>query len=260
MPGLQMQKNTIHTQNRCLTGKTALVTGGAQRLGRAMALALATNGAQVIVHYRSSVDAAHTLKLEIEQQGGKAGLMQADLSDAKAVEALLPNVIEQYSPVDILINNASIFEQQTLHETTEQTIQANMQIHAYAPLVLSRALASRNRPGHIVNLLDSRVRDYDQQHVPYHLSKRALMSLTRMLAMELAPAIAVNAVAPGLILAPRGEDEDYLTRLAHTNPLQRHGDPKDVAEAVLFLVQSHFITGQIIYVDGGRHMKGHFYG
>ena len=260
MPGLIMQKNTVNNPIDHLAGKTALVTGAARRVGRTIVLTLVAHGARVIIHYRSSADAARTLMQEVEQQGGHAELIQADLSDPQAAEALLPSVIEKYGPLDILINNASIFEPQTLQETTEGHIQANMQIHACAPLALSRALARQNRSGHIVNLLDSRVRDYDRQHVPYHLSKRALMSLTRMLAVELAPAIAVNAVAPGLILPPKGEDEDYLTRLAHTNPLQRHGNPEDVAEAILFLVQSRFITGQIIYVDGGRHMKGHFYG
>jgi NAD(P)-dependent dehydrogenase (short-subunit alcohol dehydrogenase family) len=147
-------------------------------------------------------------------------------------------------------------------ETTSEALALNMQIHAYAPLALSRAFAGQDPfvSGHIVNLLDSRVQDYDKLHVPYHLSKRSLLALTRMLAIELAPRVAVNAVAPGLILAPAGHGQEYMENLAHTNPMNRYGNPQDIVEAVLFLVQSEFITGQVIYVDGGRHMKGHMYG
>ncbi|NQV31372.1 MAG: SDR family oxidoreductase, partial [Phycisphaeraceae bacterium] len=130
------------------------------------------------------------------------------------------------------------------------------------PLALSRAFAAQGQltSGHIINMLDSRVQDYYKLHVPYHLSKRSLLALTRMLAIELAPGVAVNAVAPGLILAPEGKGDEYLQALAHTNPLNRSGGPQDICEAVLFLLRSEFITGQIIYVDGGRHMKGHMYG
>ena len=110
-----------------------------------------------------------------------------------------------------------------------------------------------------MNLLDARVTAYDRQHASYHVSKRVLLTLTRMLAMELAPRIAVNAVAPGLILPPKGQDESYLQKLLDSNPLHRHGDPSDVTDAILFLVTSRFITGQILYVDGGYHMKGHLY-
>ena len=242
-----------------LAGKTALVTGAAKRLGRRMALALAQQGAQVLVHYhRSQAEASQVLE-EIQQQRGTAYLVQADLSQASQAESLLARARALAGPIDILINNASVFKEQTLWQTTETSLQANMQIHAYAPLVLARSLASQDRPGHIINLLDSRVQDYDQQHLPYHLSKRTLLCLTRILALELAPTIAVNAIAPGLILPPEGQDDQYLERLAHTNPLQRYGHPQDIVAAMLFLLRSEFISGQIIYVDGGRHMKGQVY-
>ncbi len=100
---------------------------------------------------------------------------------------------------------------------------------------------------------------YDKEHASYHISKRVLVTLTRMLALELAPKIAVNAIAPGLILPPVGEDETYLRRWAHANPLNRWGEPKDIVDAMLFLLGSRFITGQILYIDGGYHMKGHMY-
>jgi len=127
-------------------------------------------------------------------------------------------------------------------------------------LQLSRALAAQGRSGQVLNLLDCRILSYDAEHAAYHLSKRMLFSLTRMLALELAPRLRVNAVAPGLILPPPGRDEAYLQALARTNPLQRHGGAGDVVRAALFLMQSGFVTGQVIYVDGGHHMTGRTYG
>jgi len=244
-----------------LNHKTALVTGAAKRLGRAMAMALAQQGVQVVVHYHASQVQASEVKADIEKAGGQVLLCQADLSDADQSHALVGRAVELLGrPLDILINNASIFDDQKLLETTNEAMAKNMQVHTYAPLALSRALAAQGQFAHIINMLDSRVHDYDKLHVPYHLSKRTLLALTRMLAIELAPDVVVNAVAPGLILAPEGQGDEYLKDLSHTNPLNRHGDTQDICEAVLFLLQSKFITGQIIYVDGGRHMKGHMYG
>ena len=246
------------TSNSML-GKTALVTGAARRLGRALALGLAQQGVQVVIHYNSSQSEAQKVLGEIETRGSTGWLIQADLSQAEQAETLLDRACAQAGPIDMLINNASVFTEETLWQSSSGSLQANMLIHAYAPLVLARALAAQNRPGHIINLLDSRVVDYDRAHLPYHLSKRSLLSLTRILALEMAPKIAVNGIAPGLILPPAGQDQGYLDRLAHTNPLNRYGGPQDIVDAMLFLLRSRFISGQIIYVDGGRHMKGQVY-
>lgn len=244
-----------------LKHKTVLVTGAAKRLGRAMALALARQDAEVVVHYHTSQSEAEAVQAEIEQAGSKATLCQADLADPEQADALVGQVVERLGrPLDILINNASFFDTQSWRETTSDALIENMQVHAYAPLTLSRAFFEQGRSGQIINMLDSRVQDYDKLHVPYHLSKRSLLTLTRILAIELAPVVTVNAVAPGLVLPPEGQGQEYLDKLAHTNPLNRYGSERDICEAVLFLLRSEFITGQIIYVDGGRHMKGHMYG
>ncbi|RPJ38839.1 MAG: SDR family oxidoreductase [Planctomycetaceae bacterium] len=242
-----------------LSGKTALVTGAAKRIGRAIALALAQNGARVVVHHNRSEQDAAALCEEIEGIGVSAWMVKGDLVDPSQTEAVFKEAVDQAGPIDILVNNASIFEMETIWETTDESLCRNMRIHTTAALILSRNLAKQQRPGHIINLLDTRVVTYDKEHASYHISKRALLTLTRILALELAPDIAVNAVAPGLILPSAWQDESYLEKLAPTTPLRRHGSPADVVEAVLFLLRSRFITGQIIYVDGGYHMRGHLY-
>lgn len=238
---------------------TALITGAARRLGRALALALAEQGSDVVVHYHHSADEAAGLVRAIQDLGVRAWRIRADLRDRGQVEGLFDQAVREAGPIDVLVNNASVWPEETVWDVSEASLQAAMQIHVAAPLVLSRRLARQGRPGHIINILDTRVTSYDKGHAAYHLSKRALLTLTRMLALELAPAVAVNAIAPGLILPPEGQDETYLQRLAHTNPMNRHGHARDIAEALLFLLRSRFITGQVIYVDGGFHMKGHLY-
>ncbi|MHC4715392.1 MAG: SDR family oxidoreductase [Planctomycetota bacterium] len=243
-----------------LSGSVALVTGAAKRIGRAIALALAGRGARVIVHYRSSADEARDVVEQIGAAGGAAACVQADLADTKAARGLMDRAAGEFGPVDILVNSASIFPADGLTDFTAERLYQNVNVNALSPLLLGRALAAQGRDGQIVNLLDCRIVDYDREHAAYHLSKRMLFTLTRMMALEFAPRIRVNAVAPGLILPPPGLDEGFLERMASTNPLGRHGDVSDIANAVLFLVGSDFVTGQVIYVDGGRHMRGSVYG
>lgn len=242
-----------------LSGKTALITGAAKRIGRAMALALAQNGVGIVVHYSRSEQEAAALCTEIAGIGVSAWPVQGDLVDPDQTETVFKEAVAKAGVIDILINNASVFGVETIWQMTDESLCRNMRIHATAALILSRDLARQGGSGHIINMLDTRVVSYDKDHAAYHISKRALLTLTRILALELAPKIAVNAVAPGLILPSALQDESYLDKLAPTTPLQRHGSPADVVEAVLFLLRSRFITGQIIYVDGGYHMRGHLY-
>jgi NAD(P)-dependent dehydrogenase (short-subunit alcohol dehydrogenase family) len=243
-----------------LSGRTALVTGAAKRLGRATALALAAEGADVVIHYRTSEAEAAATADEVRDTGRKAWAVRGDLAAGDGAAQLFEEATGLAGPIDILVNSASIFPGSTVLGFTADELAENVQVNALSPLVLARALAAQGAGGDVVNFLDSRVTDYDRDHAAYHLSKRMLLSLTRMLALELAPGVRVNAVAPGLVLPPPGEDESYLERLASTNPLNRHGEADDVARAVVFLVTSPFVTGQVIYVDGGRHMRGQVYG
>jgi NAD(P)-dependent dehydrogenase (short-subunit alcohol dehydrogenase family) len=243
-----------------LAGKTALVTGAGKRLGAAVARALGRAGVQVVLHYCGSEGEAAALASELGGLGAQAWTIAADFRDPHAAEALFDAACAQAGPIDFLINSAGVFPEQTLSESTPEAIHANIDVNALAPFLLARRFAAQGREGAVVNFLDTMIRDYDRKHVPYHLSKQMLFSLTRMMAVEFAPNVRVNAVAPGLILPPLGEDDAYLEALAYTNPLQRCGHADGVCEAVLFLLRSGFVTGQVLYIDGGRHMRGNMYG
>jgi hypothetical protein len=240
---------------RRLEGKNALVTGAARRIGRAVSLALAREGANVAVHYSGSEEDALSLVAEIEQLGVRAAAIRADLSDPDELAGLVGRAREALGTIEILVNNASIFPSDTLATVDLAGLERNLELNAWAPLVLTRALAAQCERGHVINLLDSRVSGFDYTHVAYIFSKHVLSAITRMAALELAPGIAVNGIAPGLILPPAGKDEEYVDRLAQTVPLKRRGAPEDIAAAAVFLATSEFITGETIYVDGGRHLK-----
>lgn len=244
-----------------LSGRTALVTGGAKRLGRAIAEALASEGADIVVHYRTSEDEAREAGEQLRQVGVQAWTVQADLADAEQAQTLMGRSSELAGRApDILVNSASIFTPSGVLDFDAVELERQLAVNTLAPLYLSRSFAESTSEGQIINMLDARMLEFDEEHAAYHLSKRALFTLTRMLALELAPDIRVNGIAPGLILPPPGEDEAYLEGLAHTVPLNRHGSADDIVRAVMFLVHSPFVTGQVIYVDGGRHMKGRMYG
>ena len=244
------------TQAGCsrIAGRTALVTGAGKRVGRAIATALAASGANIIAHYNRSAAEAEDLAAELVARGGKAWTVQADLADEAQAAGLVPRAMELAGGLDILVNSASVFPRTRLAEASWESLEENLRVNAWAPLVLSRALAEAVTSGHIVNLLDSKITGQSSTHVTYLLSKQMLAFLTRQLAVSLAPGIAVNAVAPGLILPPDDAPEGYGERLLPTVPMRRMGTPEDVAEAVVYLASSRFVTGQVIYVDGGWHL------
>jgi len=242
-----------------IAGRVALVTGAAKRLGRALALELAGRGARIAAHCAASIATAEDLARNIREHGGICEVFQADFDRPDSARELVKRVSESMGPVSILINNASIFHEQTFTGMTLEDLQRNLRVNTFAPLEAARATAAVCDDGVIINLLDTRILDYDHTHVPYHLSKRLLATLTRIMALEFAPRIRVNAVAPGLVLPPEGKDESYLAALAPSTPLQTWGGPEDVVDAAVYLIQARFVTGQTLYIDGGRHMKGHVY-
>lgn len=238
-----------------LKGETALVTGAARRLGRAIALALADEGCNVVVHCRSSTADAGGVREEIERRGAKAWVLTADLSDQQQTDALVERAIDSAGSIDLLVNNASIFHRGGLDEMDLGDVLHHFQVNAWAPLSLSREFKRLSGRGKIVNIVDTRVDGYDLSHAAYILSKHALRLVTEMTALAYAPRITVNAVAPGLILPPPGKSDEWLDHAAGTVPLRRRGSERDVAEAVLYLLKSEFVTGEVIHVDGGRHLS-----
>jgi pteridine reductase len=243
-----------------LEGKTALVTGAGVRLGRATALALADEGVSLIVHCNASRDEADRTAEEARARGVKVSVLEADLSDSGEAEVLFDRAVAEAGAIDFLVNNASIFPGGTLLEFTSDDLAANVGINAFAPLVLARNMARRGSGGAVVNFLDTRITHYDRNHAAYHLSKRMLFSLTRMMAFEFAPGLRVNAVAPGLILPPPGAEEGYLEKLARRIPMGRPGSVGDVTGAVLYLLDAPYVTGQVLFVDGGQFLDGSVYG
>jgi hypothetical protein len=243
-----------------LAGKTGLVTGAAVRIGRAIARELAREGANVVVHYRRSGPEAEALVAELRDEGVEAWSVEADFTQREEYQSLLARALALAGEIDLLVNSASIFPGDTLQDITFDDLTLNSLVNAWVPFHLTRELARRGGPHKVVNLLDSRIADDDPRHLSYLLSKRLLADLTRRSAIAFAPEVTVNAVAPGLILPPPGKDVSYLDSLTHTVPLQRHGDEGDIVQAVLFLLKSTFITGTVIYVDGGRHLTEYEHG
>ncbi|MDE0214384.1 MAG: SDR family oxidoreductase [Deltaproteobacteria bacterium] len=232
----------------------ALVTGGARRIGAAIAAALARHGYDVALHYHTSAEAAERTARDIEDCGRRCRLFRCDLNDHDETAALVPRVREQFPRLNVLVNNASVFESATLRDTGRDLFERHFNIHFKAPFFLTQAFADACSDGHVINILDTRVRGSDPRHAAYTLSKKALLELTRMAARELGPAVRVNAVAPGMILPPPGGVVDELERRSAGLPLKRIGDTANVVATVLFLIDNPFITGECVYVDGGEHL------
>ena len=232
----------------------ALVTGGAKRIGAALALALAREGYDVALHYLDSEDDAEQTAREVEGIGRRCGLFRCDLRDPGETAALTPRVREVFPHLNVLVNNASIFERAAIRDTDLDLFERHFHVNFRAPFFLTRSFAEGCSSGQIVNVLDTRVRKSEPQHAAYTLSKKALLELTRMAARELGPAIRVNGICPGMILAPAGGVADELERRSAALPLQRTGNTANLTAALLFLLDNPFVTGECIYVDGGEHL------
>ncbi len=238
-----------------LAARTALVTGGARRLGRAIALALAERGARVAVHYRTSVTEGAALVAEIRARGGEAEGFAADLADAAAVEELARAVTARFGGLDVLVNNASVFYRTPLATLGEGEWDENLAVNLKAPYLLSLRLGREMRArgaGKIVNIADVAAFRPSRDYLPYCVSKAGLVALTQGLARALAPAVQVNCIAPGPILPPAGATEAECAAILAHMPLGRFGSPADVAAVVYLVEGTDFVTGTTVVVDGGR--------
>jgi pteridine reductase len=237
-----------------LLHKTALVTGGAVRIGRAICEKLAAQGCNVVVHCRNARPAARDLLRTLQRSGVNAWMVTGDLSSEQGCRSVVAKGWAAAGALDILVNNAAVFHKNPLVGVNAKNLQAEMAINLFAPLFLTREFAARTKQGKVVNLLDRRITANETGCLPYLLSKKALAEMTRITALELAPGITVNAVAPGAVLPPPGKGKAYLRDMAGPVPLQRAIDPADVAQAVVFLLASDAVTGQVLFVDGGQHL------
>jgi len=234
--------------------KAALITGGAKRIGRELALELASMSYDIALHFASSSSEAGETASRIREHGVRCVTFACDLAVEKEMLSLIPRVVDEFPELEILVNNASVFQKGTILESEPIFFDSHLSINLKAPFFLSRDFARFCSRGQIINLLDSRIAKNDFGYAAYTLSKKALADLTRISAREFAPLIRVNAIAPGIILPPEGKTEDYLEKLAEKIPMKRKGDLKSLRETLLFLLNNEFVTGQIIYVDGGDNL------
>lgn len=239
-----------------MQGLNAIVTGGAVRIGRAIAVQLAEAGVNVCIHYGHSQSAAEETLNELRTRGVRATSVSANFEQpCLAARHVMDQALQELGAIQILINSAAIFETGTVATTSEDQWDRHFAINLKAPFFLSQAFAAQDgSTGSIVNIIDWRGTQPVPGHLAYTLTKNALVGQTKLLAQELGPRIRVNAVAPGAILPPPGQGPEALTARAACNPLQRVGEPQDVARAVMYLLESPFVTGEIMHVSGGEQL------
>ncbi len=238
--------------------RAALVTGGAKRLGRAMALALAEAGFDIALHYAASGAEAADTAAEIRARGRRVVTLQADLAKEAEVARLVPAAEAALGPVGVLVNNASTFERDEWDDATRESWDRHLEPNLRAPFVLAQAMAKalpRGREGVVVNLLDQRVWSLTPHFVSYTVSKAALWTLTQTLALALAPRIRVNGIGPGPALPSPRQSAEQFERQAGSVPLRRATSPEEVAAALLAILALPSMTGQMIALDGGQHLQ-----
>ena len=246
---------------------TALVTGAGQRLGRAMAVDLGARGYHVAVHYSTSAEGAEETVEAIRDAGGEASAFQADLLDDAQTERLFADVKSQTpGQVTCLVNNASIFEYDTILTATRSSWDRHMQSNLRAPFILTQMMAEQQvqpevdaggepiAPALIVNMIDQRVRKLTPEFMTYTLAKMGLWALTQTSAQALAPAVRVNAIGPGPTLQGARQSKIHFRNQRANTVLERGADPQDIVAALRYLLDAKAVTGQLICVDGGQHL------
>ena len=240
-----------------IEGKTALVTGGARRVGRVLAMGLARAGADIVIDYRASADEAQETVREIEALGRRAIAVQADVSSSDDVGRLVSEAASRMGGIDILVNSASIFERKPFLDITEDDFDRVLAVNLKGPFLLSQAVTPVMKArggGVIVNIVDLSALQPWPSNAHHAISKAGLLHLTKVLAVALGPAIRVNAIAPGTVLPPDGYDGEDSAGGRERRVLTQSGTPEDVLDALLYLVRSDFVTGDVLVVDGGRKL------
>jgi pteridine reductase len=237
-----------------LQGRVALVTGAGKRLGRAIALRLAQEGADVAVHYGTSVEGANEVVAQIRKLGRHAEAFPAEMMDVEAVRKLVASVVTHFGRLDILVNSASNFLQTKFSEITEAIWDNSLDANLKGPFFCAQAAAphlAKSGHGAIMNMADIAGLSGWRDFIPYSISKAGVILMTRVLAKELAPAVRVNAIAPGTITMP-GDAAELEEEFVRKAPLRRSGRRDDVTDAVIYLATAEFVTGQLLVLDGGK--------
>ena len=236
----------------------ALVTGASNRIGAAIALHLAASGYAVVIHYRSDAAGARAVRAQIVAAGGKAAIVKADLSRRSQRASLVERAGQAFGPLTVLVNNASLFEPDSAGDLDEVLWDRHFALHAEAPVFLSRDFAAQlpdGVGGNIVNIIDERVLHLSPAYFSYTLSKAVMWTATQTLAQSLAPRIRVNAIGPGPVLPHSRQDQAAFDRQVASLPLQTHAGPDAIAQAVLVLLSTPSMTGQMLALDGGQHLE-----
>ena len=240
-----------------LRGRRALVTGAGHRVGQAIALALGARGMRVAVHYNAHAEGARETVRAIESAGGSGEAFAADLTEPTSAARLVEGVAQRFGGLDVLVNSAAVMIRTPFGEITAEQWDAIMALNLRAPFLLAQAAAPhlRESRGVIVNIADLAAFETWPGYIPHGLSKAGVVYMTRALARVLAPEVRVAGIAPGTVLLPENWSRADEERLRRTTPLQRSGSPSDVTSTVLFILESDYLTGETIIVDGGRHVR-----
>lgn len=238
-----------------MTKGTALITGGAKRVGLEIAISLAKKGYTIALHYNSSkkddVDKSISLIQSIQPDSRS---YQCDLTDLPSVGKLISTISTNHPDLSLLVNNASVYEKLPIKDTETYVLERDMKVHYMAPFLLTREFAKYVKKGMIINILDARLRKNTPGNASYFISKKALMTLTEIAALELAPHIRVNAIAPGPVLPPPNKTQDYSENKAKEVPLGRLGSIGDITKGIHTFLDEDILTGQILYLDGGMYL------
>ena len=234
---------------------TALVTGGAVRLGRAIVLHLAGRGYDIALHYATSNESAGKTAQEVRELGVRCETYCADFTNLNEISLLMGRVLGDFSSLDILVNSAANFIQENLEETSDRGLLDTINVNLVAPFTLMREFKRRVTSGLIINILDERILRRVSTFGAYSVSKSALAHLTELSAVEWGETVRVNAIAPGLILPPAGSSNEYIAKSAPKIPTKTHGYISDILRGFDYLIDSPFVNGEILFIDGGQSKK-----
>ncbi|RLA43630.1 MAG: short-chain dehydrogenase [Gammaproteobacteria bacterium] len=232
--------------------QAALITGGATRLGRHFALTLARRGYDIALHYNSSARAAEKVRQEITATGRHCEIFHGDFSCETSPAQLIESAHRQFPTLQLLINSASVYEAGNISETGPELLREQFSVNFFAPFLLTAAFAKYVQSGNIINIIDNKIGFQQYAYSAYLLSKKALSELTRLSAIELAPYIRVNGIAPGVILPDESRTDEYINWREEGIPLQQHGSVEQLSSALNYLLDNNFVTGQVLFVDGGE--------